>query len=154
MYIAASKSKRRASEARAHRDLARVRHRNWISSINVDSGAWLSAGLSPKLFLMSNNEFVSAVCRRNTYEDPVVPKRAPALSRENSNLFRCGCDGGAQPKPMDPFGYHMVGCKVEANAIRLHDEIVSMLARLFRSIRVDAIVEPMRIFTEASGELK
>ena len=68
---------------------------------------------------------------RNTYEDPVVPKRAPALSRENSNLFRCGCDGGAQPKPMDPFGYHMVGCKVGANAIRLHDEVVSMLARLF-----------------------
>ena len=55
---------------------------------------------------------------RNTYEDPVVPKRSPALSRENSNLFRCGCDGGAQPKPMDPFGYHMVGCKVGGNAIR------------------------------------
>ena len=83
MYIAASKSKRRASE------LARVRHRNWISSINVDSGAWLSVGLSPKLSLTSCNEFVAAVCRKNAY---VVPKHAPALSRENSNLFRCGCD--------------------------------------------------------------
>ena len=144
-------SKRRASEARAHHDLARVRHRNWISSINTDLGAWLSEGLSPKLFLMSNNELVSAVCRRDAYEDPVSPKRAPALCRENSNLFRCGCDGGAQLKPMDPFGYHMVGCKVGANAIRLHDEVAFMLARLFRSIRVDAIVELMRIFTEVTA---
>ncbi len=100
---------------------------------------------------MSNNEFVSVVCRRDTNEDPVVPKCAPALSRENFNLFRCGCDGGVQPKPMDPFGYHMVGCKLGANAIRLHDEVVSMLARLFRSVRVDAIVEPKRIFTKASA---
>ena len=79
-----------------------------------------------------------------------VPKRTPVFSREDSSLFRCGCDGGAQPKPIDPFGYHMVGCKVGANAIRLHDEVVSLLARLFRSLRVDAIVEPMRIFAEAS----
>ena len=57
-----------ASGARAYNDLARVRYRNWISSVNSDSGAWLSAGLSPKLFQMSNNEFVSAVCRRNTFE--------------------------------------------------------------------------------------
>ena len=99
---------------------------------------------------MANNEFDSAVCRRNTFEDPTVPKRALVLSREDSNLFRCGCDGGAQAKPIDPFGYHMVGCKVGANAIRLHDEVVSLLARLFRSLRVDAIVEPMRIFVEAS----
>ena len=106
-------SKRRASEARAHHDLARVRHRNWISTINLDSGAWLSAGLSPKLFLMSNNEFVLAVYRRNAYEDPMVPKRVPALSKEEPNLFRCGCDGVAQPKPIDPFGFKLqreVGC--------------------------------------------
>ena len=45
----------------------------------------------------------------------------------------------------------MVGCRVGANAIRLHDEVVSLLARLFRSLRVDAIVEPMRIFAEASA---
>ena len=101
---------------------------------------------------MSNNEFVSVVCRRDTYEDPVVPKCAPALSRENFNLFRCGCDGGAQPKPMDPFGYHMVGCKLGANAIRLHDEVVLLLAKLFRSSRLAAIVEPIHLFAEASGD--
>ena len=104
-----------------------------------------------KLFLMSNNEFVSANCRRNTFEDPMAPKRTPIVSREDSNLFRCGCDRSAQVKPIDPFGYHMVGCKIEANAIRLHDEVVSLLARLFRCLRVDAIMEPMRIFANVSG---
>ena len=54
-------------------------------------------------------------------------------------------------KPINPFGYHMVGCKIEANAIRLHDEVVSLLARLFRCLRVDAIMEPMRIFANVSG---
>ena len=46
----------------------------------------------------------------------------------------------------------MVGCKVGANAIRLHDEVVLLLAKLFRSLRLDAIVEPIRLFAEASGD--
>ena len=107
--------------------------------------------VSPKLFQMSNNEFVSALCRRNTFEDPMVPKRAPITSREDSSLFSCGCDGAARSKPIDPFGYHLVGCRTGANAIRLHDEVVSMLARLFRCLRVDAIVEPIRIFADLDG---
>lgn len=69
----------------------------------------------------------------------------PILSREDSSVFQYGCDVGAHPKPIDPFGYHLVGCKVGANAIRLHNEVVSLLARLFRSLRVDAIVEPIRL---------
>ena len=60
-------------------------------------------------------------------------------------------DGAARPKPIDPFGYHLVGCRTGANAIRLHDEVVSMLARLFRCLRVDAIVEPIRIFADLDG---
>ena len=67
-------------------------------------------------------------------------------------MFQCGCDGGAQPKFIDPFGYHMVGCKVGANAIRLHDEVVLLLAKLFRSSRLAAIVEPIHLFAEASGD--
>ena len=144
-------TKMQASGARVYNDLDRVRYRNWTSSINLNSGAWLSAGLSPKLFQMSNNEFVSALCRRNTFEDPMVPKQAPITSREDSTLFSCECDGGARPKAIDPFGYHLVGCRIGANAIRLHDEVVSMLARLFRCLRVDAIVEPMRIFADLDG---
>ena len=67
-------------------------------------------------------------------------------------MFRFRCDGGAQPKFIDPFGYHMVGCQVGANAIRLHDGVVLLLAKLFRSLRLDAIVEPIRLFDEASGD--
>ena len=143
-------SKAQASAVRDHNDLARVSYRNWISTINENSGAWLSMGLSPKLFQMSNNEFVSALCRRNTVEDPMVPKQATITSREESNCFSCRCDGGTRPKSIDPFGYHLVGCKTGANAIRLHDEVVSLLARLFRCLRVDAIVEPIRIFADLS----
>ena len=45
-------------------DYDRLRYRNWLSLINFESGAWLSAGPSPKMFEMSNTEFISAVCRR------------------------------------------------------------------------------------------
>ena len=45
----------------------------------------------------------------------------------------------------------MVGCKVGANAIRLHNEVVLLLAKLFRSLRLDAIVEPICLFAESSG---
>jgi len=61
----------------------RARHRNWLSSINDESGAWLSAGVSPKMFELSNSEFVSAVCRRNTVEDPTIPKYLALMSRED-----------------------------------------------------------------------
>ena len=46
----------------------------------------------------------------------------------------------ARPKAIDPYGYHLVGCKIGANAIRLHDEVVAMVAKLFKILRVDAIV--------------
>ena len=67
---------RAQAEAAPHNDYAfhKVRYRNWLSLVNMDSGVWLTAGASPKIFEMSNDEFVSAVCRRNTVEDPVVPK--------------------------------------------------------------------------------
>ena len=85
-------------------------------------------------------EFISAVCRRNTVQDPRVPKYTSALSRESYDLFQCGCDGGAQPKAIDPFGYRLVGCKVGANAMRLHDQVVALIAKLFRSLRLEPIV--------------
>ena len=49
-------------------------------------------------------------------------------------------------KPIDPFGYHMRGCKIGANAIRLHDEVVAVVAKLFRSLRLDVVVEPIEDF--------
>ena len=134
------RSKDRA-DAALHNDFVfhKIRYRNWLSVINVYSGAWLTAGVSPKIFEMSNDEFVSAICRRNTVEDPTAPKYTPWLSREDPQLFRRACDGGACPKSIDPFGYHFVGCRTGANAIRLHDEVVAVVARLFRSLRLVAI---------------
>ena len=32
----------------------------------------------------------------------------------------------------------------------LYDEVVALLARLFRILRIDAIAQPVRVFTEAS----
>ena len=46
----------------------------------------------------------------------------------------------------------MVGCKIGADAIRLDDEVVAMVAKLFRTLRLDAIVEPMRLFTDAAED--
>ena len=108
--------------------------------------------MSPKTFEMSNSEFVSAICRRNTVEDATIPKYRALISRENPQLFYCACDGGARPKTIDPYGYHLVGCRVGANAIRLHDEVVAMVAKLFRTLRLDAIVEPMRLFTDVAED--
>ena len=42
----------------------------------------------------------------------------------------------------------MVGCKFGANAIRLHDEVVAVVAKLFRSLRLDVAVEPMGLFVD------
>ena len=75
------------------------------------------------------------------------------MSREDHRLFQCACDGGACPKLIDPFGYHFVGCKTAANAIRLHDEVVAVVARLFRSLRLDVIVEPTSLFDQSLGDV-
>ena len=74
----------------------------------------------------------------------------PLISRESPQLFSCACDGRARPKAIDPYGYHLVGCKIGANAIRLHDEVVMMVVKLFRTLRVDAIVEPTRLFIDVA----
>ena len=67
-------------------------------------------------------------------------------------MFYCACDSRARPKSIDPFGYHLTGCKIGANAIRLHDEVVTIVAKLFRTLRVDAIVEPTRLFANAAED--
>ena len=63
-------------------------------------------------------------------------------------MFYCACDGRARPKAIDPYGYRLVGCKI----ILLHDEVVMMVAKLFRALRVDAVVEPMRLFADAAED--
>ena len=75
----------------------------------------------------------------------------PLLSGEEPSLFQCSCDGGENPKTVDSFGYHMVGWQIEANAIRLYDEVAFPLAKLSTSLCVDAIVEPLRLFANAGS---
>jgi len=58
-------------------------------------------------------------------------------------------------RKLDAFGYHTAECKIGAlSAIRLHDEVFSLLAKLFRHLRVDAIVivEPLRLFADAGAQ--
>ena len=61
----------------------------------------MSAGPSPKMFEMTNNEFISAICRRNTVDDATIPRYTPLISRENPLLFFGACDGRARPKAID-----------------------------------------------------
>ena len=49
--------------------------------------------------------------------------------------------------------YRFVGCKTAANAIRLHDEVVAVVAWLFRSLRLDVIVEPTSLFDHSLGDV-
>ena len=39
-----------------------------------------------------------------------------------------------------------------SNAIRLHDEVVAVVAKLFRSLRLDVVVEPMGLFVDLHEE--
>ena len=61
----------------------------------------MSAGPSPKTFEMTNNEFISAICRRNAVDDATTPEYTPLISRENPQLFSCACDGNARPEAID-----------------------------------------------------
>ena len=122
----------------------RAEYKNLVASMNVDSGAWLKAGMINKRFIMNNDEFAAALCRRNTFECNIVPRLSVALAGDSEQSLTCRCDRVV--KPIDPFGYHMVGCEIGANAIRLHDEVAFTLANLFRSIIIGPVVEPVRLF--------
>jgi len=105
---------------------------NLLSSMNADSGAWLQAGMIHTKFVITNDEFISAMCRPNTFENSIIPKLTPVFYRS--------------VKSIDHFGYHMVDCKVGANAIRLYDEVVITLASLLKSTHIDPVVEPLQLF--------
>ena len=70
----------------------------------------------------TNAEFVSAVCRRNAIQDSIDPKYASFtfISTEDPQTFYCACDSGTRLKSIHPLCYHMVGCKIGVNAVRLH----------------------------------
>ena len=62
-------------------DETKAEHRNLVASMNVDSGAWLTAGMINKILIMSNDEFAAAWVGANAirlhsgvaYDDPYKP---------------------------------------------------------------------------------
>ena len=50
-------------------------------------------------------------------------------------------------KMIDQLGYHIAGCKKDANAIRLHDNIFHVLVSLLCSLGLSVILEPMNLFS-------
>ena len=45
-------------------------YRNFVALMNVDTGAW-QAGMIKKKFIMTNDEFATALCNRNTFENNI-----------------------------------------------------------------------------------
>lgn len=97
-------------------------------------------------YLLSNREFVSACYRRNTIENPFIPKANLSLGEQARHDFLCRCSTNRTPTYIDPFGYHFVGCKVDAHAIRLHDNVVHKLVVLLRSLGLAVSLEPIGLF--------
>ena len=49
---------------------------------------------------------------------------------------------------IDQFGYHITSCKKDANAIRLHDNVVHIIMALLRLLGFSVALEPMNFFSE------
>ena len=57
-------------------------------------------------------------------------KKNSSVVQSNEGAARdllCKCSSNRSPTYIDPFGYHFVGCKVDAHAIRLLDNVVHQL---------------------------
>ena len=87
-------------------------------------------GMSHPSYLLSNNEFTAAMCRRNTFSNTLIPAFNGHGASDNNQNYQCSCDG--PPKMIDQFGCHITSCKKDANAIRLHDNVVHIIVMLLR----------------------
>ena len=69
-----------------------LRYRHYLSCCNVFSGLWMRPSMFSKDQRLSNEEFKAAFCKRNTLENPNIPKPNPQLHEGSNNLFRCRCN--------------------------------------------------------------
>ena len=53
---------------------------------------------------------------------------------------------------IDRFGHHITGCKKDANAIRLHDNVVHTIVILLCSIGLSVALEPMHAFSDSEPD--
>ena len=107
---------------------------------------WLSAGMFNPSFRLSNNEFTAAMSRRNTTENPLIPSFNSHGTSDNHQNYQCSCGGPA--KMIDQFGYHITGCKKDANAICLHDNIVHVLVSLLCLLGLSVALVSMNLFSD------
>ena len=56
------------------------------------------------------------------------------------------------PAQVDPFGCHFVGCRIDAHAIRLHDNVVHKLMNLLRPLGLVVSLEPIRLFANVQSD--
>lgn len=61
-------------------------------------------------------------------------------------MYSFFCDCRREPKLIDPMGYHIVGCKRDAHAIRLRNAVAYTLTRLFRSLDLAVQLESLHLF--------
>merc|ERR1712167_241172 len=81
-----------------------LRYRMLLSNINDTSGLWLRPSMSSKNQRLSNEEYKAACCKRNTIENPGIPKPNPRRGEDANSAFRCTCNGNTL---YDVFGYHV-----------------------------------------------
>ena len=89
---------------------------------------------------------MAAMCRRNSTYNTSIPIFNSHGTSDNLQNYQCSCDGPT--KTIDRLSYHITGCKKDANAIRLHDNVVHILVILFRSIGLSVDLEPMHLFSD------
>ena len=97
-------------------------------------------------------EFIAAYCKRNTVQNPYILKSNPMQAIRAGHDLLCRCSRGRTPAHIDPYGYHFVGCKFNANAIRLHDNLVHQLVLLFRTLNLFVTLEPIHMFNNIESE--
>ena len=137
------------SDQAGPRSVEQIRYRNFLSNNNETSGLWLRPYMMSKDHRLSNEEFKAALCRRNTIENPSIPKSNPQRGEHANNAFRCTCKRNALK---DPFGYHWPACTVGRFATWLHDDVVHLLVILLRSIGLVVILEPLHLFENLQAD--
>ena len=86
------------------------------------------------------------MCRRNTFSNTLIPAFNGHGASDNNQNYQCSCDG--PPKMIDQFGHHITGCKKDANAIRLHDNIVHTIVILLHLLGLLVVaLEPLNLFS-------
>ena len=120
----------------------RLRRRMFSSHDNHTSGLWMRPAMNCQLQL-SNREHVTTCCKRNAVENPRIPKANPLRSERARQDLLCKCSSNRTLTYIDPFGYHLVRCRVDAHAIRLHDNVVRQLVVLLQSLGLAVSLEPI-----------